>query len=278
MFHLLLAIVSSSLIAIIMRLSSDKVSGNVSMLAVNYTVCALLGAAYAGFNLFVPEISGFPIAMGLGVLSGFFYLGGFMLFQSNTAKNGIVLSSIFMRLGLLVPIVISVLIFGEFPTWTQTLGFVIALLAIILLNLKKESSKKGINTGLIILLLVSGGADSMSKFFERLAPAALSDQYLFFTFTVALILCIFLILRKKERPGAMELLFGTLIGIPNFFSSKFLLGALAKLPAVVVFPSFSVATMLIVTLTGVAVFKERLSKVQWAALAAIIAALVLLNL
>ena len=141
MFHLLLAIVSSSLIAIIMRLSSDKVSGNVSMLAVNYTVCALLGAAYAGFDLFVPEVSGFPMAMGLGVLSGFFYLGGFMLFQSNTGKNGIVLSSIFMRLGLLVPIVVSILIFGEFPTWTQTLGFVIALLAIILLNLKKESQK-----------------------------------------------------------------------------------------------------------------------------------------
>ena len=95
---------------------------------------------------------------------------------------------------------------------------------------------------------------------------------------IALILCIFLILRKKERPGAMELLFGTLIGIPNFFSSKFLLGALTKLPAVVVFPSFSVATMLIVTLTGVAVFKERLSKIQWFALAAIIAALALLNL
>ena len=69
-----------------------------------------------------------------------------------------------------------------------------------------------------------------------------------------------------------------LIGIPNFFSAKFLLGALAKLNAVVVYPSFSVATLLIVTLTGVVLFRERLSRQQWAALGAIVAALVLLNI
>jgi multidrug transporter EmrE-like cation transporter len=87
-----------------------------------------------------------------------------------------------------------------------------------------------------------------------------------------------LVLYQKERPGLREILFGALVGVPNFFSAKFLLGALTKLPAVVVYPSFSVATMLIVTLTGVAVFRERLKKVQWIALGAIIAALILLNI
>ena len=83
---------------------------------------------------------------------------------------------------------------------------------------------------------------------------------------------------KKEHPGLPELFFGAVIGVPNFFSSKFLLGALTKLPAVVVFPSFSVGTMLLVTLSGVIVFKERLSKLQWFALTTIIAALILLNI
>ena len=87
-----------------------------------------------------------------------------------------------------------------------------------------------------------------------------------------------LVLRRKEKPGMAELLFGTLIGIPNFFSAKFLLGALTKLPAVVVYPSYSVATLLIVTLTGVVAFRERLSRLQCLALAAIIAALILLNI
>jgi multidrug transporter EmrE-like cation transporter len=110
-----------------------------------------------------------------------------------------------------------------------------------------------------------------------MGPAALSDSYLFYTFAVAFVLCTVLVLVKKEKPGLRELLYGSLIGIPNFFSAKFLLEALTKLPAVVVYPSFSVATMLIVTLAGVAVFRERLSKQQWIALAAIIIALVFLN-
>jgi multidrug transporter EmrE-like cation transporter len=87
-----------------------------------------------------------------------------------------------------------------------------------------------------------------------------------------------MVIWKKERPGIWELAFGILISVPNFFSAKFLLLALTKLPAVVVYPSFSVGTMLLVTLTGVAVFRERLSKVQWVAMGAIVAALILLNI
>ena len=83
---------------------------------------------------------------------------------------------------------------------------------------------------------------------------------------------------KKERPGKNELLYGALIGIPNFFSSRFLLGALGQIPAVVVYPTFSVATILLVTLTGVAAFKERLTAKQWIGLGVILVALVLLNI
>ena len=212
------------------------------------------------------------------MLSGVLFLSGFVLFQSNTRKNGIVLSSIFMKLGLLVPILVSALFFNEIPTVVQVAGFCIAIGAIVLINLKNETGAQGFSMGLILLLLAGGGADAMAKVFEVLGPAALSDQFLFYTFAVAFVLCVALVIRKKERPGFREFLFGAIIGIPNFFSSKFLLGALTKLPAVVVYPTFSVATMLIVTLMGVVVFKERLSKIRWFALGAIIAALIMLNI
>jgi multidrug transporter EmrE-like cation transporter len=73
------------------------------------------------------------------------------------------------------------------------------------------------------------------------------------------------------------MLFGALIGIPNFFSAKLLLMALGQLPAVIVYPTFSVATILAVTLIGVLFFKEKLRKLQWAALTVILTALVMLN-
>lgn len=278
MLYLLLAIASSSMISIVMRLSTHKISADMTMLATNYFVCSLLGALFGGFRLVQPQVDGFSTTVWLGLSSGVLYLAGLVMFQSNTGKKGIVLSSVFMKLGLLVPMVASVLFFHEQPTLPQIAGFAIAIVAILLINLKKEGSGKGFGFGLIVMLLLSGGADVMAKVFDVFGPAALSPLYLFYTFATAFALALVLVLLRKEKPGFRELLYGTLVGIPNFFSAKFLLGALTQLPAVVVYPSFSVGTMLIVTLTGVAVFRERLSKLQWVALAAILAALVLLNI
>lgn len=278
MIFLLLAIFSSSMISILMRVSSDKVSANLSMVATNYLVCSMLGAAYAGFELVVPKVPGFSLTIWLGLISGVLYLTSLVLFQINTRRHGIVLSSVFMKLGLLVPIVMSVLFFREMPTASQAAGFCLAVFAIVMINLKSDGRQTGFGIGLIIMLLLSGGADVMAKVFDVFAPGSLSSLYLFYTFATACVLCLGLVLYQKERPGFREILYGVLIGIPNFFSAKFLLGALTKLPAVVVYPSFSVATMLIVTIAGVAVFRERLSKIQWIALAVIIGALILLNL
>ena len=85
-------------------------------------------------------------------------------------------------------------------------------------------------------------------------------------------------IREKERIDSGALIYGAGIGVANFFCSKLLLAAVNRLPAVVVFPTFSVATMLIVTTVGVLFFRERLGKRQWTAFGAIIAALILLNI
>lgn len=277
MILLLLAILSSAAISVIMRLSADKVGGNLSMLAMNYLVCLTLGAGYADLAIITPNVPGFPVSLGLGLFNGVLFLVSFMLLQYSTRKNGIVLSSVFMKLGLLVPIALSVFLFREYPTWLQLVGFLVAVAAIVVINLKKDNQEKHMGVGLLLLLLTGGSADAMAKVFEEVGPAALSDQFLFYTFASAFVLCVVLVVIKKQWPTKKALLFGAVIGVPNFFSTKFLLGALTELPAVVVYPTFSVATILVVTLVGVLVFREKLSKRQWAAVAAILAALVMLN-
>ncbi len=278
MLYLILAIASSAMVAIIMRLSAGKVRSNITMLATNYLTCLLLGAWYAGFHLFPFRSSGFSATVAMGAFNGILYLSGFILLQYNTRKNGLVLSSVFIKLGLLVPMVLSVFLFAEIPTGVQCIGFVLAVSAIVMINYKKGTSFSGARLPLILMLLAGGGGDAMSKVFEVYGLAAHGDLFLFYTFVSAFLLCVVLILYKKERPEKQALIFGALVGIPNFFSAKFLLMALDHLPAVIVYPTFSVATMLVVTLTGVCLFKERLRKLQWTALILILAALILLNL
>ena len=275
MISLLLAIFSSAMVSVIMRLSSEKVSGNVGMLAVNYLMCLAVATAYSGQLL--PHGAGAPAAVCMGVVNGFFYLAGFVLLQSGVKKYGVVLSSVFMKLGLLVPIVISVAFFGEKPELLQAIGFCLAVAAIVLINYRKDGGTGRFRAGLILLLLAGGSGDAMSKVFEEVGNPALSEQFLLYTFTAAFILCVVLMLRRGQRPGKWEAVFGVLIGVPNYFSARFLLRSLETVPAVIAYPTFSVGTILLVTMVGLFLFRERLEKRQWTAVAMILLALVLLN-
>lgn len=278
MGYLLLAIFCSAMISIGMRLSEGKVRGRFGMLAANYLVCGLLGALYADFSLLTAAEEGIGLTVGLAAANGVMLLGGLVALQICTRRNGVVLSSLFMKLGLLVPFAVSILFFREMPTWLQVAGFCVAIAAIVVFNLKKDGAGSRFGISLILLLLLNGGVDTAIKTFEELGPAALSDHFLCLSFSVAFALCMGLVLAKKERPDIKTLLYGAGIGIVNFFSSKFVLAALTRIPAVVLFPTYSVATMLVVTLSGVIFFKERLSRRQWLAFAGVIAALVLLNI
>ncbi len=278
MLYLILAIVSSAMIAIVMRLSEGRVKGRLTMLAVNYLTCLLLAGCYTGLEDLFPAGSDLSGTLGMGAVNGFLYLMGFVLLQVNIRKNGVVLSSTFMKLGLLVPMVVSVLFFGEMPGGLQIVGFLLAVTAIVLVNAGKEESTTTFKLGLILLLLAGGGGDAMAKIFEELGNGALSEQYLFYSFLMALVLCALLAVWKKEALGGKELLYGFLIGIPNYYSARFLLRAVERLDGVLVYPTYSVATILVVTLAGVCFFRERLAKRQWLVLGIILIALALLNL
>jgi len=278
MLFLILAILSSALVSLVMRLSTDRVTGNVSMLAMNYLMCLVIAGVYTGADRLFPAEAGLTGALAMGATNGLLYLGSFLLLQFNVRKNGVVLSATFMKLGLLVPMVLSVGLFGEMPSAVQVIGFCMAVAAIILINMETEQTVMEFRLGLLLLLLGGGCADAMSKIYEELGTPALSSQFLLYTFAVAFLLCVGLMCYKKQRVGRMELLFGLLIGIPNYFSARFLLLALEQLPAVIVYPTYSVATILVVTLTGVLLFRERLGKRQYGALGMILLALILLNL
>ena len=279
MISLCLAVLSSALVSIIMRLSSGRVNHNLGMLTMNYIVCTLLSGLFGGFRgAFVLGDSQVGLTLAMGTVNGFLYLAGFVLMQTNIRKNGVVLSSIFQKLGLLVTLVISVVFYQEIPDLLQSSGFVIAVAAIVLMNYQKGSGAVGSRGALIAMLLCCGMADAMSKIFTESGVAELEEQFLLYTFAVAMGLCFIIMTVNSQKIGLREALFGTMIAVPNFFASKFLLGALESLSAVIVYPVFSVGTILVVTLAGVLAFRERLGKRQWVGVAAILAALVLLNI
>lgn len=277
MMYLILAMVSSMLVSVVMRLSEKQGATGTWKLSVNYVMCAGMSLWFSGSPQLFPAMEGLPTALLLGGVTGVLYLLGFVLLQWNTRRNGVVLPATFMKLGVIVPTVMSILLFGEAPKPLQMAGIALALAAIVLIQ-GRSREETGSLLGLIALLLSGGTADAMSKIFEEMGLNALKDQFLLYTFGTALILCVALCLVRKQRPTWRDALWGLALGAPNYFSARFLLLALGDLPAVVVYPSFSVGTIVLVTAVGVLCFGERLSRRKWAALGVIAAALVLLNI
>ncbi|MDO4647698.1 MAG: SMR family transporter [Eubacteriales bacterium] len=273
MIYLILAVLSSALVGITMRLGKNYCKNDLSMLAVNYVCCTLLAGISTGAGNFVIE----KTSIGLGVIQGILYLASFILYQYNIQENGVVLSATFMKLGVLVPTLAAVILFGEQPTSLQLLGVGLSLFAIIIMNYQKGEGGFHFKMSLLFLLLAGGVTDVMAKVYEQYGDAGRKDQFIFYTFCIAMILCIALALYKKEKLTGKDVLWGVVIGVPNYFSAVFLLRAIHHVLATIAYSSYSVGTIACTTLVGVFVFREKLSKKQMAGLFIILIALICLN-
>lgn len=277
MIYLLLAIVSSALISVLMRVSEKYSRSGMAMLAMNYLMCCALGVLHTGGTELFPSAEGMGLTVFLAAVSGLLYLSGFVLMQWNIPRNGVVLTATFMKLGVIVPTAVSILVFGEQPRPIQLIGIALAICAIFLIQGRGEKGAGSI-LGLVAVMLAGGGGDVMAKVFDETAPAALKNQFLLYIFMVAFVLCVLLCIIRKQKPGAMDMLFGLAIGIPNYYSARFLLLSIGEIPAMVAYPSFSVGTIIVVALVGVLCFREKLNRRKLVALGVILAALVLLNM
>ena len=278
MIYLVCSILCSTLAMTAMRLSAPHIRSKNSMLTVNYLISIVLAAYHSAGALF-PAADGLGFAMGLGAFNGAMFFASLILFQYNTTKNGLVLTTVFSKVGsLVVPIFVALCLFGDIPTVVQIVGAVIAIIAIIAINYNGE---KGMATAMLILplqLLTEGVAASISKVYEGFGAAALSENFLFYTYIMASLIGIALVVIKRDKPCFKDVLWGLILGIPNFYSMRFMLKALSRVSAVIVYPTHSVVVIALVTLGGILLFKERLSKRQWVAMAGIVLSVVLLNI
>lgn len=281
MFALLMRIASSTAITLIMRFSDKKTSNNMAMFMANYAVCSCLSYYYMaanGVSVF-SGAEGSSFTIGIGLISGVWYLVGFLFMQWNMRENGVVLSSTFNRLGVLVPTIMAMVVFKESPKMIQIIGIVIALVAIVLMQFEKGSDQGGNKKiWLVVMLLSSGFCDSLTNVYDKLGNPMLKDNYLLYTFFVALLCATALTIREKNKISKWDLFFGFIIGVPNYYSSRFMFEALKTVPAVIAYPVSSVGTILAISVGSVILFKEKVSNQKKFALVLVMAAMALLNM
>lgn len=280
MINLILTIICSTSIALILKHNDSKKGNPVVLLMGNYIVASLLGLFFminSGSFLFDLEVLGF------GAVLGFIFVLSFFLFTKGVNIAGAALSTVSSRLSVIIPILFSVFIYSEIPGVTQLTGFVFAIGTIFffyrsLKTMSKEGMKLSEYLILFILLVGIGLGDFGLKVFQHWKTPELKPFFLFSIFFFAFLYTLFYILLKKIKVELSAFKLGVVLGIPNIFSSYFLLGALSELPAIIVYPIANIGIILATTFGAVIIWTERLNKYGKIALLSGVIAIAFLSL
>ena len=285
MQFLLLAVISSAAIALVLKFFRSQEGNRYGIIIGNYLTCIVISLIMIGDLSLIP--AAVPSTWICGVIGGLLFVAGLVFMQSSIKANGATLTSAFGKLGVMVPLAMSFLVFGEKPALVQVAGILVALVALVVIN----SPSKGENTSevktysfalLILCFLGNGLADAMAKVFEHVGERSDDRIYISIVFTAACLISAVLAYMEYRNTGkkilTKELLAGFAVGVPNYYSSFFLLGSLERLPSFLVYPIFSTGTILLVMLVSTLLFKERPTKTQYVGIVMILMALILLNL
>ena len=120
-------------------------------------------------------------------------------------KSAYMMLDIFLTLGILIPIIASNIFFDEAIKLTQWIGIAVLFVAVIIMCSYNNSIKAKITPSSLILLIISGSANGIADFSQKIFAkntsgngAAVFNFYTYLFATIVLLLT-FLLIPKKEK-------------------------------------------------------------------------------
>ena len=280
MLPLLLTILCSSSIALIIKHSDSKEGNPLVLLNGNYLACSVISLIFFLFE----EDPAFSIeTLIFSGLLAVMFVTGFFAFAKSVNVAGTALAVVSSRLSVVVPIIFSILIFNELPNMGQGAGFIFTVVTIIFfyLSLKTLDTRELCFIEYVYLfglMMAIGINDFGMKIFQQWRPPSEKSFFLLSLFTFCFVYTAALIFITKSKYEKATFGRGLVLGVPNMFSSFFLLGALAQLPGIVVYPVTNIGIILVSTFGAALIWKERLNRYGRYALIAGIISIALLSL
>ena len=274
MIALLLTVLCSSSIALTLKYNDTRNGNPLLLLAGNYFIAAFISF---GFVMADKKAAVSTETLIFGTLLALLFVASFFAFAKAVGAAGTALATVSSRLSVIVPLLLSIVVYHEEPTTFQLIGIILAFITIILFyfSLRNESSRKlrFIDYFYLLAVLVGIGLnDFCMKVFQQWRPGVEKSYFIFIIFSAATIYTFFVIFIKRIRLEKIVLIRGGILGVPNMFSTFFILLALAQLPAIVVYPMTNIGIILLTALGAAIIWKEKLNMYgKWALISGIIA-------
>lgn len=280
MLFLILSILCSVTVGIIFKISRNYTVNIKQIISWNYIFALLL--CYTSFSPDLKAIDSttpWNIYIPLGILLP----AVFLILAMSIKQMGIVKTDAAQRLSLFIPILAAWLLFEEEFNKLKIIAFFIALAALLLILSKREENANNKWIYPALVLLGFGIIDVLFKQISLYTSLPYTSS-LFIIFCIAMTLMALVItyevVFKKTKLKAVNFIFGGLVGVFNFGNILFYLKAhkaFSDNPSTV-FAAMNMGVIILGSLAGIFLFKEKLSKRNYLGLFLALIAIVLIVL
>ena len=273
MIEITLTIVTFSLMLIIFKYFEIFKVNNLQAIIVNYITAGVLALVADGSvltnnfsitNLFQPTFIYYALIIGI------LFIITFNLIAFGTQKIGIAITTVSNKMSMIIPVLIGLFVFKEDKNFLKLIGIVLAILAIFFSCSKngKLSFDKKYLPVIILVFIGQGIADSTLKWAQEFAINASNNNVFFATtfFTAAFSGTLFMMIQlRKITVTLRSLIWGVILGIPNYFTLYFFVEALSArvFESSQVFPIVNMGVIVLTAVMGIILFREHLSKSNW---------------
>lgn len=281
MILLVLAILSSFSISILIKIYETKGSDTRIVLAANYVIASAIGWFFV-FLYSSMEINISTLLFGLA--GGILWPATFFLFMWGIRNFGLSIVGSIIRLSLAVPVLFALIFLKETLSIYVIAGITATFLAFYLL--RKPSKKERLNRKAAwffpVLVLCFGIADLWVNIFNNYGVK--DDKFLFLVliFTFSAVFTWTANFFQNVRIDKKSLYRGVLLGIPNFFSTFFLLEALRTSVFInnsaAAYSLYSSAGVVLAFTAGALIWREKVTGLNISGVIVGIIAIILLNM
>lgn len=299
MIYLITAIICGSLFSILFKVCAR--SGGDSSLVIFYNyLAALLASLFPiakGIIVDNTASSSFILPgwiVGLTVISGLFFMLGFVTLNSSTQKCGVALTTVSAKAALVIPVILCYLFLGEKePAWGPVAMMFAAMILIISPSPSafKGRSGKDFAAGALLVFLCYGISDFMLKLnqhsvrlraggdtvLENAGMDSMMSLIFLFALIISFVYCLTKGSFKNKENRLKNLLFGLALGLVNLGCTSSMLRSLASLPSNVFFPIYNTGVVLVGTAAGIILFREKMKWTQILGLVLAVVAVILLK-
>ncbi len=286
MLNLALSVLCSSLIFVIFKMFDVFKVQTLYAIITNYVVACMVGMLLYDGNIDFNEItskSWFWGTMALGV----FFILVFNLMAKASQVAGVSVASVATKMSLVMPVIFGVVFYRETLSVFQIIGILLALAAVYLASMKEKSiglSKKTLLLPLLVFL-GSGIIDICMKYFQEnhldtKEVAIFSSMVFGFAALTGFVFIGIKAVKQPLKTNFKNIIGGIVLGVPNYFSIFFLIRALQneRFDSAAIFTLNNVAIVMLSTLLGILIFKEKLSLKNWGGIALAIVSIMLVAL